>query len=72
MCPICGELETGSGQTLVLAALGGDCKGSAAFVLDVNADATVCLLWDEVAVGSLGIWDLKFCRSLPLDATEHR
>ena len=72
MCPICGELETGSGQTLVPAALGGDCKVNAAFVLDVNADATACLLWVEVAVGSPGVWDLKSCRPLPGDATEHR
>lgn len=43
MCPICGELEIGSGQTLVPAALGGDCKGNAAFVLDVNADVTAGL-----------------------------
>ena len=72
MCPICGELETDSGQTLVPAALGGDCKGKAAFVLDVNADTTACLLWDEVAVGSPEIWDLTSFRPLPADATEHK
>jgi len=43
MCPICGELETGSGQALVPATLGGNCKGNAAFVLDVNADVTAGL-----------------------------
>jgi hypothetical protein len=74
MCPICGELEAGSGQRLVPVALGGDCKGSVVCVLGVNADATACLPWESI--GSVGAFSrvcgLSSCCLLPAEATEHR
>jgi hypothetical protein len=74
MCPICGELETGSGQTLVPAALGGDCKGNAAFVFDGNADSTVGLSLESTGfVGSSPrVRGLESCCPLLAEATEQR
>jgi len=71
MCPICGELEAGSGRILAPVALGGDCKGIVALLLDVNAGAIACRLTGFVG-GSSRVRGLIFDCSSPAEATEHR
>jgi hypothetical protein len=72
MCPIWGELEAGSGQALEPVALGGDCKGNAAFALEVNAGG-ISLKATGFEGGSARVRGLpSFGCSPAADATEHR